>query len=79
MYIKDDLVQINDTLMDTKLSIEDRLNTLSDELGLLGVKISDLKTVNEKISSQLSYSNFISTISLYQQYKINQNTKGLRG
>ena len=76
--INDNLVQINDTLMETKLSIEERLNTLSDELGLLGVKISDLQTVNEKISGQLSNLNFISTISLYQQYKINQNTKGLR-
>jgi len=55
------IISITETLTDHLQSIENKLETQSDQLS--------------EISGQLTYNNLISTINTYQVWKINRNTK----
>jgi len=55
------MISITETLIDHLQSIENKLETQSDQFS--------------EISGQLTYNNLISTINTYQVWKINRNTK----
>ena len=60
-------------------TLENSLNDLGDTINN---SISDLNiSIDEQlesVNSNLSYNNLVSTITAYQTYKINKNTKSLR-
>jgi len=80
------LEKISNQMTEQMLMIQKFENTLENSLNDLGDtinnSISDLNiSIDEQlesVNSNLSYNNLVSTITAYQTYKINKNTKSLR-
>ena len=72
------LNQINENLIELKEVTEIGLKEISDKMGLIVEELDSLNDSNEKIIESLNFNNFISLVNLYQNYKSNMNTKGLK-